>query len=77
MKIETIYDHNPTKKELDIITPVSPELAQKLSKESSYRDIYMLYSIRGDEIKMRKYYKLLSPYNRRSFEMQDDIDFKF
>ena len=73
--METIFDHNPTDLELDLLrfTPfdfflkfnidvgvnLTPEIyKKKITEKFAYYDLALLYDLREDETKAKKYYGL-------------------
>ena len=57
--METIYDHNPTKLEVEKIGYLPKELYLKLDADTKYRDLALLFNIRGDKKKMKHYISLV------------------
>jgi len=72
VKQETIFDHNPTQKELDdefLFETISKEdFIEKLDRDSHYYAIYRLYLMRGDKKTAEKYYLMISEETRKEAE---------
>ena len=62
MNMETIFDHNPTRAEIDGIVSIPKELYMKLSDDTKYRDLAWLYFLRNDKTKMKYYISLVKGY---------------
>ena len=71
VKLETIFDHNPTEKEIPKFTAwvISKErYIREFSQDSHYYDIYCLYLMRDDKETAQKYYLMISEANRKARE---------
>ena len=55
----TIYDHNPTTEEIERIGFLPKEIYMKLEADTMYRDLAMLFKIRGNRKLMQKYLSLI------------------
>jgi hypothetical protein len=71
LKLETIFDHNPTEKEIKQLTGrvIDKEYYEKrFNKDIHYFDIYCLYLMRGDKETAQKYYLMISEEDREARE---------
>ena len=61
-EIETKYDHNLTKEELEGYTPTEEEYLEKynIDQDEAYEDIMDLYSKRKDKENEKKYFNKIS-----------------
>ena len=70
--METVFDHNITKEEInDILGPLdwTPKALERLSQGSNYSIIYRLYSHRGDSKKAKEYLDLIPNTNHKIFSL--------
>jgi hypothetical protein len=71
LKLETIFDHNPTEDELEQLTGrvIDKEYYEKrFNKDLLFFHIYSLYLIRGDKETADKYYLMISEEVRKNRE---------
>ena len=74
-KIETIFDHNPTERELLIIAPEvldgdkeKDDYILTLNQDTHYSEIVRLYKWRDDPETAEKYYLMISEKERKRSE---------
>jgi len=66
--VETIFEHNVTKKELELLKAFYPvgrissreSYIQEKNEDSSLADLYRLYVLRGDNIKAEEFLNRMS-----------------
>jgi hypothetical protein len=66
--VETIFEHNVTKKELELLKAYYPvgrissreSYIQEKNEDSSLADLYRLYVLRGDNIKAEEFLNRIS-----------------
>ena len=71
-KIETIFDHNVTEEEIEILfgmTGYTEEDFINNSQEDNYAHIYCLYLIRKDEATAMKYFDLIPDSINKYFSL--------
>ncbi|MBR3830724.1 MAG: hypothetical protein IKJ52_05685 [Muribaculaceae bacterium] len=71
-KIETIFDHNVTEEEIEILfgmTGYTEEYLQKKPQDRNYAHIYCLYLIRKDEMTAMKYFNLIPDSINKYFSL--------
>lgn len=71
-KIETIFDHNVTEEEIEILfgmTGYPEEYLQKKPQDRNYAHIYCLYLIRKDEMTAMKYFNLIPDSINKYFSL--------
>lgn len=71
-KIETIFDHNVTEEEIELLFGMSgytEEYLQKKPQERNYAHIYCLYLIRKDEMTAMKYFNLIPDSINKYFSL--------
>lgn len=66
--METIFDHNPTKEELDLLGRHIPKDRYEsiVGDNTRYRDLAALFHIRGKKWKMRKYINKVTNVDMRN-----------
>ena len=70
-KLETIFNHNPTEKELRQLTGrvIDKEYyIKRFDEDYFFYDIYQLYLIRGNKKTAEKYYLMISEETRKKDE---------
>lgn len=71
-KIETIFDHNVTEEEIEILfgmTGYTEEYLQKKPQDRNYAHIYRLYLIRKEESIAMKYFDLIPDSINKYFSL--------
>lgn len=71
-KIETIFDHNVTEDEIELLfgmTGYTEEYLQKKPQDRNYAHIYCLYLIRKDEMTAMKYFNLIPDSINKYFSL--------
>lgn len=71
-KIETIFDHNVTEEEIELLfgmTGYTEEYLQKKTQDRNYAHIYCLYLIRKDEMTAMKYFNLIPDSINKYFSL--------
>jgi hypothetical protein len=76
--METIFDHNPTREELENIcgeTVTRENHMMWQTADSLYAEIYWLYEIRGDMATAGKYLdKITDPQYRSDVQLKDCLE---
>lgn len=69
--METIFEHNVTKKELELLKGFNPigrissreSYLKEKSQDKSFADLYRLYVLRGDEMKAEEFLNRMNDTN--------------
>jgi hypothetical protein len=69
--VETIFEHNVTKKELELLKGFNPigrissreSYLKEKSQDKSFADLYRLYVLRGDEMKAEEFLNRMNDTN--------------